>query len=372
MKDELKLTWIGPWIPQSNLGDWKAASPAAMKWQKHLVEALVEQGVAVNWTFYRPEPYWPRGRIFPEHENTGALLAPSGTESVELPYVNLPVMRRYSLFKSCLERLPMNSEQSRIIVSYNVPEWQKDLISRLRQRSKVCWICIVADSDAPKCADGYVFLSHGYFERFPEYGKKLHLDGGIYPPCKPKNEILRRQKHNKMRFMYSGSLGKWGGISVLLDALRHIDSDEFEVLVSGPGMTKENLRRVNGDSRVVFLGMLGERQLAEAYASIDVFLNPRPTRISGSENNFPSKLLDYLGWGKPIISTWTDGLAPEYRHVLNLVEDDPRSIAAEMIRFIQEGHRFQIPAEWAFRFNKTWDQQAERLSGFIRQVWKNT
>lgn len=370
MKSALKLYWVGPWIPQQNLEQWKAASPAAMKWQKHLVDALVGQGVAVNWAFYRPEPYWPRGRLLPADANISGYQAPN-SDSNELRYINLPVMRRHSLTRSCQDILAAIPQQKQIIVSYNAPEWYSDALCRLRSKFNFSWICIVADDVAPEGPDGYVFLSYGYFERFLETDKKMHLDGGIYPLCKPKNETVGIQKRKKTRFMYSGSLGRWGGIPLLLDALQLVDNDDFEVLISGSGISKADLLRVSRDVRVRYLGLVNETQLADAFSSTDIFLNPRPTRIAGGGNNFPSKILDYLGWEKPIISTWTDGLAPEYRHVLNVVDDNPESLAVEMMKLSKATVNHVRTSEWAFRFNKCWNQQATRLSDFIQLVSRN-
>lgn len=367
MKHALKLNWVGPWIPQRNLGQWKAASPAAMKWQKHMVDALVVRGVDVHWTYYRPDPYWPRGRLLPRQSNRDELLPPFGN-SEELSYVNLPVMRRYSLLRSCFKKSTEIPQQKKIIISYNAPDWYLDVLFKIRSKLDVSWICIVADDVAPKGADGYIFLSYAYFEQFSETERKMHLDGGIYRTCRQKTNGQGFRVHKKRRFMYSGSLGKWGGVSTLLDALELIDNDDFDVLISGSGVSKENLLRMNRDARVKYLGIVDDTQLTEAYAATDIFLNPRPTRIVGGEYNFPSKILDYLGWEKPIISTWTDGLAPEYRHVLNVVDDNPEALAAEMMKDTQEVPKHIKIAEWGFRFNKTWHQQAGRLLRFIRQV----
>ena len=40
LQNKPKLFWVGPMIPSENLDKWLSASPAAMKWQKHLLDAM--------------------------------------------------------------------------------------------------------------------------------------------------------------------------------------------------------------------------------------------------------------------------------------------------------------------------------------------
>ncbi len=42
--------------------------------------------------------------------------------------------------------------------------------------------------------------------------------------------------------------------------------------------------------------------------------------------NFPSKILEYLTYCKPVISTLTPGLLSEYKEVCHIVDADPSSI----------------------------------------------
>ena len=43
-----KIFWVGPFVPSTYLKHWLAASPAAMKWQKHLFDALVNKNADNN------------------------------------------------------------------------------------------------------------------------------------------------------------------------------------------------------------------------------------------------------------------------------------------------------------------------------------
>jgi glycosyltransferase involved in cell wall biosynthesis len=364
----MKVTWIGQWISSENLNSWPAASPAAIKWQKHLVNAMIAEGVSLEWLYYQPEPYWPKGRLFPSvHASRSNIPL---TTSKEIHYLNAPWIRNLSFraqFRRMLTSLSLNGSQGAIVVSYNAPSWAADVFASRNINCKVIWVCIVADDKAPTNADGYVFLSYEYYLRYTQSQNKLHLDGAIYPPAKHKLLPRLRSSSDKTIFFYSGSLSKWGGAKLLVDAARLINLTNFEIWISGAGDANSLIRYINNDRRIKFLGLLTEDELNQAYDAATVFLNPRPADLPRAENNFPSKLFDYLGWGKPIISTWTPGLSEDYRSVLHVVDNDPNAFASAMIFYI-EGGKNKIKLNDTFCLDKSWTRQSKRLISFLDKV----
>lgn len=359
------IIWVGPWIPVNNLKKWRAASPAAMKWQRHLLAALREAACDVDFYYYRPDPYWPKGRLAPclSHRVPFSF----HQSSYELKYVNFPGARSLTLsrsMKSSLARAKyLNNDKLPIVISYNAPDWFQVAIRRQRALSDVRWICVVADGVAPPDADGYVFLSYGYYQRF-SCTHKLHLDGGVYPPIEtPKSNLLHKIQGKKI-FLYSGSLGRWGGVELILDALSFLDRSDFELVLTGPTPERRLRQKMENDQRVRYLGLLNESELMGVYALVDFFINPRPTRLKDGDNNFPSKLLDYLWWKKPILSTWTDGLAPEYVERLEVFEDEPKQLAQLMGRMLEDSRQRNTP----LADHKDWRTHAQRLRTFALRL----
>ena len=122
---------------------------------------------------------------------------------------------------------------------------------------------------------------------------------------------------------------------MLLDAMTLIKQDDFELWISGFGDTSAFSKSLpQQDKRIKYLGLLSENELHDMYEQADVFLNPRPVNMPGNENNFPSKLLNYLSWKKPIISTWTKSLSPEYKEILHITEDNPQAFSSAMKSYI--------------------------------------
>ena len=90
----------------------------------------------------------------------------------------------------------------------------------------------------------------------------------------------------------------------------------------------------------------------------------------GNDINFPSKLFDYLSWNKPIISTRTKSLSPEYNNILHFVKDNPAAIASAMKSYITNKKR-HIKKFNKFKKEKNWNNEAKRLIKFLQQLKLN-
>ena len=70
---------------------------------------------------------------------------------------------------------------------------------------------------------------------------------------------------------------------------------------------------------------------------------------------------------KPIISTWTKSLSPEYREILHIAEDNPLAFSSAMISYIGIEQEDMNKHEKWFK-EKTWKKQAIRLLGFLEKI----
>ena len=141
--------------------------------------------------------------------------------------------------------------------------------------------------------------------------------------------ILKKKKTRETkRILYTGMLSKWGGVTLLIKAFAKMKDPSLELWICGYGNSSIIDKALRKDSRITFFGMVNETKLISIYQRASVFVNPRPNYVSGNDMNFPSKILEYMSYGKPIISTWTPGLSEEYRDFLEVPEQDtPLSLA---------------------------------------------
>lgn len=357
-----RLLWLGGPFSESDVHSYRAISPAANRWNTRLIEELRRLGAEILELRHRPEPAWPRG---PGRVGTFSRTAPPET-STTLGYPNLPVIRDMYLrirYRNATERA-LDAFRPSVVVTYN-PYWYYLLAAKTAQTAGVPWLCIFADrqrigfrdltSEASKRCDAAVYLSWHDFS-VSSHPTKLHLDGGIDasttwpPPGGPRVA------------MYSGAINKFGGVDLLIDASRKL-APESEVWITGKGMTPKLRHALASEpSRVKYFGFVGRETLEDLSRAATVFVNPRPDDAD-SRSNFPSKLLEYLSYGKPVVSTITPGISPDYKGLLQVVEAENPLALAEAIECafeVADDRSFRMRAK-RFVADRSWPRQAQRF-----------
>ncbi len=302
-----KVIWIGPVINEKFLSDFSAVSPAANKWQLSFLNILLNKNVTIKNISYLSDSYFPAGKLFPLYKREAFGL------SVFVRYINFPIFREFSLSVSIfLSSLKFKNYDT--VITYNNPIYHKIPAFLLKVLCNLKWINIVADNYDTKGPDSTIYLSFYYFKNSIRK-RKFHLDGGMYNA----NKTFNKSKSEKIILLYAGMINEWTGIIEFTDLfhkLKYTDFQNIELHIYGKGKSEliSNLAAI--DDRIKFKGFVPKDELESSMNNCFAFVNPRPINIRTGENNFPSKLLYYLPFGKPVISTITAGLSPDYRDVL--------------------------------------------------------
>jgi len=366
-----RILWLGAVFDEKTVLTAPAVSPAANRWQLGLINGLRQHGVNLYLIGHLPEPYWPRGRL--RIKSADARGAP-GIQQQLVDYWNLPLLRKHSLSSSyckLLGKLENQLSNTRVVVTYNADSAAVAGANYVRERYYIPWVCIVADGEAPLNADGYVFLSWGYYEACAGPKPKLHLDGGVSEIRFSSKASQTESPPGRQVVMYTGALTRHQGIKFLVQSFRKIKNPNVELWICGKG-TESTVERLSAiDNRIKLLGFLSERELDHFCQQADFFVNPRPSNERCNKKNFPSKLLQYMAYGKPVITTWTDGLSPEYRTLLIVLEQETEECLAATI---QEALKWDM-VQWSLRADRvesfvkshTWFAQSKKLIEWIEQ-----
>ena len=186
----------------------------------------------------------------------------------------------------------------------------------------------------------------------------------------PETQSNKHLSNNKI-VLYTGMMSVWGGVSFLLKAFERIKDQNVELWICGHGNNSDLNDALNRDSRIRFFGLVSESRLQEMCGQASVLVNPRPSQVPGNTMNFPSKILEYLSYGKPVISTWTTGLSPEYRDVLEVLSEETEDCLARSIEGVLLWPDYKIEQNYLKINNflikeKTWAHQANRLVSWLK------
>lgn len=168
-----------------------------------------------------------------------------------------------------------------------------------------------------KYVDGYVLLTKQMNE-FVKTKKYCVIEGistenGEFSYTNQKTKII----------MYTGTLDEKYGISELLQAFAMTKNQEYRLYIAGNGNCKEKVISMSEiDPRIVYLGQIEHERVIEYQKQASVLINPRQNNSDFTKYSFPSKNLEYLSLGVPVIAYKLDGIPDEYDDYILYVEEN--------------------------------------------------
>jgi glycosyltransferase involved in cell wall biosynthesis len=328
------IIWIGSVFDDETVLNNIAVSPAANKWQFNFINALNYEGVQVVNIGHCPERVFPYGGLF---VNKRKSLSPVGIKLISSSYLNLPIFRIVGLNILILFKLVCfirnNKKKPVYLISYNTYSYYVIPLLFSKYFRGIKWISIIADpmfDNSDKVnpfnifADAKIFLSYKLFT-LSTSPKKIHIDGGISRINELNKGIFQ---NGEKQILYTGAIARHTGIELLTKAFALHRSKNTRLIVCGKGNNELFQQAIKGNDKITFLGMIDEQKLASLYSSAYLFINPRLVNEETNNSNFPSKLLEYLSYCKPIISTYTGGIHPDYKEIIDFIyTDNPQELA---------------------------------------------
>jgi len=175
--------------------------------------------------------------------------------------------------------------------------------------------------------DVFVAPSQSMADAFVRFGipsaKLRVLDYGFAPIARSNGSST----HNAVRVGYVGSLVWHKGVHVLVDAVRALPPQAYELRIFGdravaPDYVADLERRAAG-LPVRFMGAVDRDRIADAYGGVDVLVVP-----SLWPENSPLVVREAFMAGKPVVAARIGGLGDLVVHDVNGLLYEPRSTAA--------------------------------------------
>lgn len=143
------------------------------------------------------------------------------------------------------------------------------------------------------------------------------------------------------QLMYAGFLQAKYGLKMLLDAFTSLKKLNARLIIYGTGPFVDELKQYTSkDERIEYRGLASNDKIVEAEIRASVLVNPRPTHEEYTKYSFPSKNMEYMASGTPVLTTRLPGMPKEYYpYVYTFADESVNAYAREL------EHVMNIPLE---------------------------
>ena len=133
--------------------------------------------------------------------------------------------------------------------------------------------------------------------------------------------------------MYAGGLEVKYGLKMLVDGFKEVDVPDIELHIYGSGSFESELQEeVKKDERIKYLGVRPNAEIVEAERKATLLVNPRFTTEEFTKFSFPSKNMEYMASGTPLLTTKLPGMPKEYYEYVFLFEEETTKGYARSLR----------------------------------------
>lgn len=376
-------------------------SVAALVFESALLEGFKANNADLEIHSFPMIPTFPGCKKLHFGGNTEKL--PCGYDCRWLNTVNIPVIkqisRRLSANKAIKRWIKANKDDG-VIFTYSIPPFLVKSIIKYARKYSVKTFALVADL----LRDMYVnenqsSLSAKLKQCYINPALKLQgeYDGYIYlteamravvAPQKPymvmegiastKKNDAATVETKKRAIMYAGMLHKKYGIINLVDAFVMANVPNAELWLFGEGNAVAEIKEyAEKDSRIKYFGSVAHDEILKYEKAASLLVNPRDPMEEFTKYSFPSKTIEYMLSGTPLLTTRLQGIPKEYfQYVFSSQDNTAQSLATAITKALslsdEELCKMGAAARGFVLENKNAKAQTARIIKFINEVYNDS
>src|SRR5690606_24382556 len=125
------------------------------------------------------------------------------------------------------------------------------------------------------------------------------------------------------------------GIETLLKAFSFTSNPKYKLMICGDGDAKDLVYDyLHKDDRIKYLGKLPHDKTLLLQKNADLLVNPRTPKGEFTKFSFPSKTMEYLALGTPVLMYKLPGIPNEYFNYCYTIDDYSHEALANKINEI--------------------------------------
>ena len=393
----MKIAFVGFAVPEMSHWAMSGSARAGNLAQNGFIEALYTSGAGLDivWSF-QPIEIWPNSKVlFAKGERTKLSC---GMEVRICPLFNFPILReifRIICFTaSFIFWVLKNIRHPRVLIVYNIYFPPAFFLRLLTWITHTKMVAILYDLGKIKANDhrwsyriekyfirlaywciprfdGRILISEAIERDFASGRHYILVDGGVTNMVTDRLFDVLQYEGDEFRLMFAGGINEWNHIEAMLSFMARNHDFRLRLwLAGGGGQVGLVEKAVARDSRIKFFGRLGHDELFKLYEQSDCLLNLRDMLDPALAYHYPSKLLEILTVGKPVITSNTNHTRKAYGHICRVIDDiGELDVAVAELMSMSPEKRCDFgrkAREWMLA-NKTWRAQGPAIREYIEK-----
>lgn len=191
------------------------------------------------------------------------------------------------------------------------------------------------------------------------------IDQDVYDYFGQVSAEEQQQENGITTYMYAGILEPVTGVDMLLKAFSRNRNPDIRLKISGKGSFQKLVETAaKQDDRITYLGCVPYEEYLSNLKQADVLVNPRNMNLPENENNFPSKIMEYLATGKPIISTRFPGWE-KYNEYIAFCESTVEGLQTALEA--ADAGRDHVKEQRKFAAGFLWSNQVKKIQNLLME-----
>lgn len=178
--------------------------------------------------------------------------------------------------------------------------------------------------------------------------------------------------------MYAGSLREKYGISKLIESFLKLQNKDYELWIFGSGDYEDTVKKISKENtKIKYFGLVTHSEIIEYESKATLLINPRPSIEEFTKYSFPSKTIEYMASGTPLLTTQLPGIPEEYwKYVYTFNDESVNGMAQTIDRILcktsEELNAFGEKARKYIINNKNYIVQTEVILDFLEKLISKT
>ncbi|MHC1682802.1 MAG: glycosyltransferase [Clostridiaceae bacterium] len=393
-----RIIYVGFGIPEADCYSHIGANVSGNRMNLGVLEGLKQFYDNVeSITIYPLATFPSEKKIFVRKEK---IILFNDSTSLKVSFVNIFLLKQItqtiSILINCIKLAKKNRKN--IILAYNayfITAIPTLIVSRIRKCKSVCLLADIPVSIPPNYNwlkkilrkieiylyyktinkfDGLIVLNKHVVDVFAPGKKYLLMDGGVSQKeitDTLKDGILPHKKANVI--FYAGALEKYNGINEMIEGFNLVKNKELELHICGDGLLKsfiENAVKIN--SNIKYFGIVPNAEVKKMQREAALLISTRPTDHFATTVTFPSKIIEYMLSGTPVLTTKLNGLTKDYEPYLYFTGQKSIEIAKSIdyvmnINTLEREEKAKSAQEFVIS-NKNYLVHGKRIKDFFENL----